>query len=165
MLVPNALRCLGPEPRYKLVKYTKTLNKSKKAPYYYGRFDMDLPSLLNGCSVWGSAGKARWAAAAINRFRFRRLGIRNQTIYQYSLFWCAALFRTLFMKLYLGNSPHMLLESINEQLSFSLDEWEAEPVRILDNTGSLARWFMTLHQGDSYYTLPLSGGLDSHNMH
>lgn len=54
------------------------------------------------------------------------------------------------MKLYLGNSPRMLLESINEQFSFNCDEWEAEPVRILDTTGSLARWFMTLHQGDSY---------------
>lgn len=69
------------------------------------------------------------------------------------------------MKLYLGNSPRMLLESVNEQFSFSLDEWEAEPVSILDTTASLARWFMTWHQGDSCYILTLSGGLDSHNMH
>lgn len=48
--------------------------------------------------------------------------IRHGPIYQPSVFCCAALFRTLFMKLYLGNSPRMLLESINEQFSFSLDE-------------------------------------------
>lgn len=43
------------------------------------RLDMDLPKPLNGCSVWGSAGKACWSAAAMNLFRFRHLGIKNQT--------------------------------------------------------------------------------------